>query len=91
MKEVTVSVTEDDIKHGKHRCTTACPIARAIARLFPERSIAVGGMFATFYNATRGTERRAYLSPAATRFIRAYDDYQPVSPFTFTLAIPEDL
>jgi hypothetical protein len=87
---VTVTVTENDIKHGVSRNYCKCPIALAVSRMFPTAHIDVG----TTRVLVRGGERDirdnirnmyARLPDAGKQLIQAFDSGNAVSPMEFDL------
>lgn len=91
-KRVLVSVTQEDIEAARamprdsFRCET-CPVACAIKRRlrlddpYPKVST---------FDATLDFRLTSIdLPESARRFIRAFDDDQPVKPFRFYLTVPE--
>jgi len=75
----TFEVTADDIAQGKPTKCAECPVARAVARCFPERKIHVGLMLLKINQAVY------YLSRDATDFIESFDDGMEVVPCRLTV------
>lgn len=75
----TITVTQEDISEGLAIDCERCPIARAIARKFPEHRVNVLGdvviIGREFYN----------LPGECAIFVHHFDNLRPVKPFSFTL------
>lgn len=85
---VTVHVTQEMIDAGRRKKCLTCPIAIAVTELLADwhRASVTFGHFAvcnTKTNEFLGSEIK--LPIAVTRFIHAYDNREPVNPFSFTL------
>lgn len=84
MSKITVEVTADDIRHGQRGTCDRCAVARAVCRTFrcePD-VIAIDGDWLIFVN----TPYLCIDLPQTVRdFIDAFDNEQPVQPFTFEL------
>lgn len=84
-----VKVTAEDILAGQPNSPTCCPVARAIARIFPERYI----ISVVYYRVDihRGEEYDRVLFPPEVKiFIYHFDDSERRSlcqPFEFELPI----
>lgn len=87
MKTVTVEVTRRDIVNGRRRSCRHCPIALALGRLMATDNVFVGDTRA----GVGETDLLFDLPEEAVRFIRDFDACEPVSPFTFTLDLPDEL
>lgn len=86
MKTLTVSVTAEHIKNGVAGSCMRCPIAlsmnserRTIYRVHKDR--------VCFYSNDK--QNILTLPKEAAEFVNSFDELLPVSPFTFTLEIPE--
>jgi hypothetical protein len=91
--EVTITVTAEDIKQASRNDPTACPIARAMQRLFGGRPVSVGTTVASVIYPDREDIYR--LPPEARRFVTRFDAKRRVKPITFRAAYicyasPED-
>jgi hypothetical protein len=78
---IRVSVTQRDIDKGEPICDNRCPIALAISRTVKRR---VGVTYGAVYLLNE-VHQMYELTPTAERFIRRFDNGQPVQPFTFTM------
>lgn len=85
MRTVTVEVTQDDIDAGRRKSCFGCPVARALRRAVGGDAWVVGPSWAR----ALADAAALPLPPEAARFVRSFDDRSPVSPFTFTLELPE--
>lgn len=87
MKNITVNVTREDIKMGGRNCWN-CPIHRAVKRAtgFPY----VIGWVNVYADRFMG-KWVCKLPDVATEFIEALHNGKSVSPFTFTLEVPDEL
>jgi len=80
MKRI-VYVTQRDIKLGKNRSYSFCPIARALKRIFKRKEVWVGMSTATL---TRGERIRCMKLPQnVIDFINNFDKGIEVKPFNF--------
>lgn len=88
--KVRVDVTEQDIIQGIRNNTHFCPIARAVSRVtrFSSSDLYVQHTRVMFCF-TDAIEQATELPMKAQDFIRLFDAYKPVSPFSFDLEIPE--
>ena len=81
-----IEVTQDDINNGKPHTCSSCPVALAISRTTNYKA-EVGLYIITLFN-SKGFSYRSIKIPADIRqFIKAFDSYMPVSPFSFELDI----
>jgi hypothetical protein len=88
MATITVDVTQEDIDGGERGDCKKCPIARALARTkgqSPEVSDFEVSQFRIQYQ----REGRMLLPEEAQIFVRRFDNKRPVSPFSFTLEVPD--
>jgi hypothetical protein len=97
----TIAVTAEHIAKGKPDNCRECPVALAILAAMPEARrvdvIQIGDSLT--YTRIRvipdnarpanRTTLEAPLPAEAARFIRAFDNGEPVEPFSFTVDIPE--
>jgi len=82
---VRVEVTEEDIRRGKRNTCTRCPVARALRRsgvISPSvyHSRAIFGRNGQWWGGD--------LPQKVTDFICAFDDREPVKPFSFVISVP---
>lgn len=78
-----IDVTQDDIDAGEPYKECDCPIAKAIKRMWPDSGPVV---LAETITITRDNARRSYATPdIAAVFMEAFDEGNPVRPFSFTL------
>ena len=85
MTRVRVSVTAEDIAQGKPYVCWGCPVAIAMTRTlgYP---VAVDEWR---WFMEEGSVRRLHGLPDAVQaFVKAYDQQQPVAPFSFTVEVP---
>lgn len=81
--DITVDVTEDDIRHGERDECRRCPIALAIARVTGKAVLVDGDDFCF------ASVLVDYTLPAAARdFIHLFDTGFNVSSFYFTISVP---
>lgn len=78
MTALTIHVTQADIDLGQARDCYGCPIAIAVGRTVGEEASVGADMILC------GT-RAFTLPPKARAFIRDFDKYEAVQPFTFEL------
>ena len=84
MTAVTVTVTEGHITEGVRGSCSHCPVALALDDAFPDATAyANGATFDLWFHA--GDAMRFDLPAEAESFILAFDDGDPVEPFTFTV------
>jgi len=76
-----VEVTAEDIKEGKRKSCTSCPIALAFRRALGHDEVKVGEIYTKI-------GKREYRTPkVAFQFITLFDKYQKVEPFTFYMQL----
>lgn len=81
-----ITVTESDILTGSPDNANFCPIAAALARVPGVSQAYVGGTGVRFLWKHR--ESRFFKLPvSACRFIKKFDGFKPVKPFSFRLPI----
>lgn len=87
MKTFTINVTQEDIDNGDPVDACGCPIALAANRAM-NRITGTDGAELEVYN---GTECVAWaeLPDVASKFVRDFDNYRPVSPLTFQIQIAD--
>jgi hypothetical protein len=89
MRQIEISVTQDDIDHGRQASCEQCPIARAIARAMPRWAPVVGSREVSLRCCGLGDAiYDLYLPPSARGFVRRFDEGKWAAPFTFTLEVP---
>lgn len=77
----TIKVTREDIRNGRRKSTTSCPIANAIKRTFKKKNVCVGvGDFCI-------GKKEFLLSKRAKGFISRFDSYKKVNPFQFSVVV----
>jgi hypothetical protein len=81
----TISVTQEDIFLGEVGDCCECPAARAVRRAFPGCIGASVGPFAIFVSRIGGRVQQWPASQELREFMRAFDDGEPVQPFSFDL------
>jgi hypothetical protein len=90
MSTVTISVTAEHIAAGEREKCEKCPVALAFLTALPRADRAVvTGFGVSLYRA--GVKTRLRLPDAASDFISAFDNSDPVAPFSFDIEIPEGL
>jgi hypothetical protein len=88
----TIHVTETDIQNGKEGDCALCPIALSLKRYIDERY----SVFVHDDSASMASFERLDMIPPiplpqeAKAFIKAFDCFLPVAPFSFQLDIPEE-
>lgn len=82
LKQLKITVTEDDIEKGTRCHAFSCPIARALKRMKYE-DVTVSNYLLLFKNNT-GISDFFILSRRAVKFIKDFDTNKKVKPFTFT-------
>ena len=83
---IKVDVTQEDIDHGVQSDCRKCPVARAISRAlgFQVEAYSTIGIWLS--------DSDKVPTPAiASAFIRQFDEFKPVSPFSFDLEVPTEL
>jgi hypothetical protein len=81
-----ITVTADDIARGTPCSAGRCPISRAVRRSLPDYSGAIVGHDNVIV--WQGVVySRIPLPPAAQRFVKAFDQREPVEPFSFAVEI----
>ena len=81
-----ITVTAEDIKLGEPGASGRCPIAIAIRRATNATEAQVWSSSVQFDSAGFCI---ASLGYRAQRFIKHFDDNDPVKPFSFLLAVPK--
>lgn len=84
-KKVTVEVTQEDIDNSIWIHRTRCPVALAIARALGLQPGSVGVSIGQW--CSPGLRYRD-LPDAAHSWYRAFDNGQPVKPFSFEIEVP---
>jgi hypothetical protein len=95
---LTINVTEEDIKHGKPRICSDCPVALAILRAICTAAPSDSDFYAIkvtshccFMWLDPSQDRIHTLLPyEAINFIDKLDRTMLVKPFTFDLKIPDE-
>lgn len=83
--KVIINVTANDIKYGKPRMTTSCPIARAVKRR------TIGNFYSVGADTCWINEDIIFLPSEARDFIVKFDRGREVKPFKFTLDVRKEL
>ena len=92
-----IDVTQADIDGGCRGIANNCPVAKAVQRHLKKDKVYVGARTINIYEVLDGVLQEAapiqsFATPAAVeRFIRTFDVGGKVEPFSFELAIPEEL
>ena len=85
--EVQVEVTQEDIDAGLIGSCMRCPLALAIIRRLDRADIEVKR-----FRYSIGHSNFWWPLPAeCSLFVQQFDGCYPVAPFTFVLAVPEEL
>lgn len=84
-QKVTINVTQEDIDKATPRSCSACPIALAFMRVFPEHEAFIYTMPPqAIISPNIPHESTSYNIPEEAReFIKKYDHNIPVKPFEF--------
>ena len=94
---ITISVTREDIEHGKPSKCFACPVSNALNRLLlPHFRARSGILMFSIYEHCRDSFGKcsmvfhfgSELPLAARNFISNFDKFKDVEPFAFELDIP---
>lgn len=86
MKTITVEVTAQDIARGLRQHCQLCPIALALIRCAPNVSrVDVDWVSACLMLADSEDGLHATLPMSARRFVKRFDNAEPVAPLTFQL------
>lgn len=89
MKTIVVNVTHSDIDDGTKMSCTGCPVVLGIRRSLGHLGdVRVGNPCVSLWN--NGRRYETIVPPEASRFISNFDDGRPVSPFSFSLEVPEE-
>lgn len=83
-KEITVEITEDDIRQGIQREPYYCPIARA-ARRATGMSMVMGASL--LHSDDREPVWGAFVEPDVIEWMGKFDKGEKVEPFTFTTVL----
>ena len=84
MTRVRVSVTAEDIAQGTPYHSWGCPIAIAMTRALGH-PVGVDEKWCWFVEKEGDVRHLHGLPEAVQAFVRAYDQQQPVAPFSFTV------
>jgi hypothetical protein len=88
MKTVTIEVTQEDIEKGQRKDGCNCPIAKAIKRAIPGCCVSVATRWVVL-SINGEFCGDSFLPEKALKFIADFDNFNPISPFTFQLEVPE--
>ena len=83
MSKVKIHVTQEDIDNGKCQNPTACAVAQALKRKFPEADKILVMLGCAEIQLTGDTFKIFKHSRACDRFINNFDAEKPVKPSTF--------
>jgi hypothetical protein len=93
MKKIYVNVTQKDITHGRKGDRQSCPIARAVRRHFDPTKIEVSISSLTIIvwsvDGSYDIIWDVKTPDVAEEFIHNFDSGKLVSPFKFTVEVPE--
>lgn len=79
-----IKVTKADIKNGKRKSASSCPIALAVKRATKQKLVVVDEEYIGFGKSSRSyTEYK--IPDKASVFIATFDDGDKVKPFSFAL------
>lgn len=87
----TIEVTQDDINNGVRKSETSCPIALALKRALPDRTIRADTN--SLILCERSTEGECIFHKivgtplSVMTFIMKFDEQFPVQPFAFELDV----
>ena len=89
-KQITISVTKEDIESG-HPCNSSrCPVALAIQRAI---NVSTACIRVTTTECEIMREHGLYeycdLPASAKAFVKGFDNEKPGDPFTFTMEYPQ--
>jgi hypothetical protein len=85
-KTITVEVAQQDIDHGVRMSCSKCPVARAIARLYPELfSVRVDQNDITLCDRPMHVCFSCYLPTDVIDRIQLFDAHGLMEPFSFTV------
>jgi hypothetical protein len=89
--ELTVEVTAEDIRLGKPSSNCKCAVALALNRIpgVSSAHVEFGGATVTYTLAGVTYDLAFNLPEQASDFITAFDQEEPVEPFTFTAELSE--
>ena len=91
-KQVTAEVTADDIEWGVPCNSRNCPVARALARSFPDLEVHVGPTYIAAYTNEQQFSQLVWniTTPDVIKtFMELFDSGEFPHPFTFTIEVPE--
>lgn len=88
MKTIHIEVTQDDINRGIPKNACRCPIALAVRRTTGvECAVRPCGSY--LHQNGSGIDVVSFALPdIASRFIKMFDEYGSVQPFSFDISIP---
>lgn len=87
MTTLTVDVTQDDIDNGEPVNGNHCAVALALIRATGDPYVSCGIATASWY--VGGDVKYVCLPTKATDFIDAFDEGEPVEPFSFEVEVVE--
>lgn len=92
-KPLVVNVTQEDIDKGEAASCSSCPIALALRRIAPLARVYTDcvALAGELYSPKAILESHTFirLPEEAMKFIQTFDFRNHVSPFSFTLQVPE--
>ena len=86
----TINVTAEDIACGGRGNCSRCPVAKALTRCVPGVKESYASYTGGSLYAIAGPGLRVKFPIEVAYFISDFDSGLPVSPFTFTVEIPEN-
>jgi hypothetical protein len=90
MIDIDITVTQSDIASGRRGSACECPVAQAIKRTLVADFVSVSlNQWVTQKNGVY--YKSMPLPDIAAEWYHAFDADEAVSPFSFTLAVPDDL
>lgn len=84
MRVIRVEVTQADIDKGIQSSASACPVARALRRHYPDALVLTGRWFPTqaLFSLREGDHP---LPETVSVLIRQFDAGHPIHPFSFVI------
>lgn len=83
-----IQVTQEDIDSGNRGSTFNCPVARTVNRRIKGFCIVSGSFIRLIHWCAWATKLQYPIE--VYRFIKSFDNYEYVRPFSFDLPIPEE-
>lgn len=90
-KTIRINVTQEDIFNGARCSSSKCPVAQALHKIIkPEFHFSIGiSDFTLIRRHPSKILAEGVISDEVKTFIRDFDSYNQVKPFSFDLTIPE--